>query len=305
MNQFLKNRYVSDFLVGLNNMLSKESITLIFLFTLILALVVGGYGLFIWFAINVMQGGAAFGLLFVAVIAGVASFFNPCAFPLLPAFLAQYYAATKEKKDKKSARELLLSGLATALGLITFNLILGTIIGILGAGFGKSLGLAGENPSIVVRWFRGIVGVLLLYLGFSHATGKGNPFGKLGHLWHSKFPSQETQSSFGKLYTYGFGYTLLGIGCGGPIMAGLIVFALSQGGFMNALLAFGVYSLTMAFLMIVVSTLIALSKETLLQGLRQSTAAIQRVSGVLLLLVGAFLILSSIFITTFTSILFP
>ena len=88
-------------------------------------------------------------------------------------------------------------------------------------------------------------------------------------------------------------------------MAGLIVFALSQGGFMNALLAFGVYSLTMAFLMIVVSMLIALSKETLLQGLRQSTAAIQRVSGVLLLLVGAFLILSSIFISTFTSILFP
>ena len=69
------------------HMLSKESITLILLFTLILALVVGGYGLFIWFVINVMQGGAAFGLLFVAVIAGVASFFNPCAFPLLPVLM--------------------------------------------------------------------------------------------------------------------------------------------------------------------------------------------------------------------------
>jgi len=284
-------------------MLPKESITLVFLFILILALVAGGYGLFIWFVINIMKGGAAFGLLFVAVVAGVASFFNPCAFPLLPAYLAQYYT-TKEGEGRKPMNQLLLSGIAAALGLITFNLLLGSIIGILGAGFGKSLGLAGENPSIPVRWFRGIVGVFLLYLGFSHATGRGNPFGKLGHLWSPK-PSSQESSSFRKLYSYGFGYTLLGIGCGGPIMAGLIVFALSQGGFADALLAFGVYSLTMALLMIVVSMLIALSKETLLHGLRQSTVAIQRVSGVLLLLVGAFLILSSIFITTFTSILFP
>jgi len=284
-------------------MLPKESITLILLFIFILALVAGGYGLFIWFVITIMKGGAAFGLLFVAVVAGVASFFNPCAFPLLPAFLAQHYT-TKEKGERKSVKGLLISGLATALGLITFNIILGSVIGILGAGFGRSLGLAGENPSIVVRWFRGIAGVFILYLGFSHATGKGNPFGKLGHLWSPKLPSQES-SSFRKLYSYGFGYTLLGIGCGGPIMAGLIVFALSQGGFTDALLAFLVYSLTMALLMIVVSMLIALSKETLLQGLRQSTVAIQRVSGILLLLVGAFLILSSIFITTFTSILFP
>ena len=285
-------------------MLLKDWVKLGIPILIILTLVAGGYGLFIWFVINVMQGGAAFGLLFVAVVAGVASFFNPCAFPLLPAFLAQYYTK-KETGDKKSTKNLILSGLAAASGLITFNLLLGVIIGVLGASFGKSLGLAGENPSIIVRWLRGIVGVLLLYLGFSHATGRGNPFGKLGHLWFPKLPSQGSSSSFRKLYSYGFGYTLLGIGCGGPIMAGLIVFALSQGGFMNALLAFAVYSLTMAFLMVVVSTLIALSKESLLSGLRQSTGVIQRVSGVLLLVVGAFLILSSLFITTFTSILFP
>ena len=283
-------------------MISKNTTTLIFFLAFILLLVIGGYGLFIWFVINIMKGDAAFGLFFVAVIAGVASFFNPCAFPLLPAFLAQHYT-TKEKKEKKSVKGLLISGLATALGLITFNIILGSIIGVLGAGFGKSLGLAGDNPSIVVRWVRGIAGVFILYLGFSHVTGRGNPFGKLGHLWSPKLPSQES-SSFRKLYGYGFGYTLLGIGCGGPIMAGLIVFALSQGGFADALLAFGVYSLTMALLMIMVSILIALSKDTLLQGLRQSTGTIQRVSGILLL-VGAFLILSSIFITAFTSILFP
>ncbi|MCH8741765.1 hypothetical protein IH779_02595 [Patescibacteria group bacterium] len=285
-------------------MIPKLNLKLFLFIFLILALVAGGYGLFIWFVINIMKGSVAFGLLFVAVVAGVASFFNPCAFPLLPVYLAQYYT-TKEGENKKPKEQLLLSGLAAALGLITFNLLLGVGIGILGAGFGKSLGLAGENPSISVRWLRGIAGIFILYLGFSHATGKGNPFGKLGHLWHPKSSPQEKQAKFRKLYAYGFGYSLLGIGCGGPIMAILFVFALSRGGFADAFLAFIIYSLVMAVLMIVVSLLIAFSKETLLQSLRQSTVAIQRVSGVLLLIVGAFLILSSIFITVFTNILFP
>jgi len=284
--------------------LLKDFLKIIIPILIILALVIGGYGLFIWFIITIMKGGAAYGLFFVAGVAGVASFFNPCAFPLLPAYLAQHYTI-KEGEGKKPMNKLLFSGVAAALGLITFNLLLGSIIGVLGAGFGKSLSLAGENPSVPVRWLRGVVGIVLLYLGFSHTTGRGNPFRKLSHLWHPKPASQKSQSSFKKLYSYGFGYTLLGIGCGGPIMGGLIVFALSQGGFTDALLAFGVYSLTMALLMIVVSTLIALSKETLLQGLSQSTVTIQRASGVLLVIVGAFLIFSSIFITTFTSILFP
>ena len=283
--------------------MDKEWIKLSLYFLVILTLVVGGYSLFLWFVVNIMKGGAAFGLLFVALVAGVASFFNPCAFPLLPAYLAQYYT-TKEGEEVKSSSNILLSGLAASLGVVTFNMLLGGVIGILGAGFGKSLGIAGDNPNLSVRWLRGIVGLLLLYLGFSHATGKGNPFEKLAHLWHPKSSPKEV-SGIKKMYSYGFGYTLLGIGCGGPIMAGLFVFSFAQGGLIDALIAFSIYSMTMAVLMIIVSFITALSKETLLLNLRQSTVAIQRISGVLLLLVGAFLVLSSIYVTTFTSILFP
>ena len=288
-------------------MFSKNFIQLILLFATIFVLTISGYGLFIWFVITIMKGGAAFGLLFVAVVAGVASFFNPCAFPLLPAFLAQYYT-TQEGERKKSAKHILFSGFAAALGVTVFNLLLGSILGLFGAGFGKSLGLAGDNPNIPVRWLRGIVGVLLLYLGFSHFIGKGNPFTKLSRFFHPKpapQQSQQEQTWFKKLFAYGFGYTLLGIGCGGPILAGLFIFALSQGGFLDALLALAVYSFVMAALMIVVSIIVAFSKDSLLQTLRQSTVKIQRVSGIFLLLVGLFLILSSIFVTAFTSILFP
>ena len=83
------------------------------------------------------------------------------------------------------------------------------------------------------------------------------------------------------------------------------MFALATGGFADVLLAFVIYSLVMALLMIIVSALIALSKEGLLATLRQSTVTIQKVSGILLLIVGLFLITSSIFVTEFTRILFP
>ncbi len=284
-------------------MLLKGSGRLVFLFLIILALVAGGYGLFIWFILNVMKGEAAFGLLFVAVVAGVASFFNPCSFTVLPAYLAQYYT-TEEPGEEVNNKKILLSGLIAALGVTTFNILLGSLIGVLGAGFGQSLGLAGEEPSSFVRWLRGIIGGLLLILGFSHATGRGISFYSL-ELFFQKIGLNKPQSPFGKMFSYGFGYTLLGIGCGGPILAGLSVFALSQGGFSQALLAFVVYSLVMALLMVLVSTLVAFSKESLLKDLGKSVMAIKRFSGIFLLLVGLFLIISSIFTTAFTKILFP
>lgn len=282
----------------------RDSGKLVFLFLIILALVAGGYGLFIWFIINVMKGDAAFGLLFVAIVAGVASFFNPCSFPILPAYLAQYHATKEPGGDVNNKKRILLSGLVAALGVTTFNILLGSLIGILGVGFGKSLGLAGGDPSSFVRWLRGIIGGFLVILGFSHATGRGVQFDFLQRLFQRPRANMP-QGHFGKIFSYGFSYTLLGIGCGGPILAGLSIFALSQGGFSQALLAFLIYSLVMALLMITVSTLIAFSKETVLKDLGKSVVAVKKFSGILLLLVGLFLIISSIFVTTFTSILFP
>ncbi len=285
-------------------MLLKGSGRLVFLFLMILVLVAGGYGLFIWFILNVMQGGATFGLLFVAVVAGVASFFNPCSFTVLPAYLAQYYTTEEPGEEANNNKRILLSGLIAALGVTVFNILLGSLIGILGAAFGQSLGLAGEEPSSFVRWLRGIIGGLLLILGFSHTTGRGISFYSL-ELFFQRIGLDKPQNPFVKMFSYGFGYTLLGIGCGGPILAGLSVFALSQGGFSQALLAFVVYSLVMALLMVLVSTLVAFSKESLLKDLGKSVMVIKRFSGIFLILVGLFLIISSIFATAFTKIFFP
>ena len=95
------------------------------------------------------------------------------------------------------------------------------------------------------------------------------------------------------------------MGCTGPILAGLTVFAFSAGGFGAALTAFVIFSLTTGGLMLLISGLVAASHETLIGRLKASTPSIKKVSSVLLVLVGLFNIFSSLNVSLFVQLLFP
>jgi len=271
---------------------------LILYFIALLALVAGGYFLFLWFVVNVMQGETTFGLTAVAAFAGVASFFNPCSFPLLPVLLARQFA------ERKTIMAPLTAGFVASLGVIAFNLILGVLVGVGGAALGSFFSITGTSPNVGVLALRGIAGALLLFLGLSQITGKGVNF----HFIVEKVASALSKKKIvgaKRLFIYGFSYTLLGIGCGGPIFAGLTIFALASGGFLSALYAFSVYAAVMAILMVFVASLVALSKETLLSQLKANMATIKKVSGVILVFVGLFMLLSTLFLRTYTQIFFP
>lgn len=273
---------------------------------LVAGLTAGGYALFIYLIVNAFPNAASLGVVFVSVVAGIASFFNPCAFPILPAYLAQYYVSTPSKTadERKGGRlgTILLYGLITAVGVIIFNILLGAVIGLLGTGFAKSLGLSGPEPNMYIRWFRGIVGAFLILLGYSHATGRGINFARLGH-WIPRY--EQTKSPTRNFFSYGFFYPLIGISCGGPILASLALFAFASGGFQSTLSAFLIYSAVMALLMIIVSLLVGLSREGLLKAVGGSVLAIKKTSGVILVLVGILLVLSAVFVRAFTRLLFP
>lgn len=276
-----------------------RSFFFILFLVLLAAATLGGYAGFIFFLTQVMPQSEVFGLALVALIAGVAGFFNPCVFPLLPAYLGGFFL---EKTGVPMERNRIIrSGLAAAFGVVIFNIILGITLAILGAGLGASFGITTAAPNPYVRSFRGLVGAFLVYLGVSHVTGRGNPFAFLGHA----FPAPGAGAGFKKFFSYGFGYTLLGIGCGGPILGSLALFALSSGGALSVLMSFAIYTLTMAALMLFTSLLVGFSREALINWLRASVGTIQRVAGALILLVGLYLIASSIFVREFARLLFP
>jgi len=292
---------------------AKNWLAFLVYIALVVGLTAGGYALFIYLLVNAFPNAASLGIIFVSIVAGIASFFNPCAFPILPGYLAQYYVSAPEQEQKRLPAEasaqaggrlgaILFYGLVAAIGVVIFNIILGAIVGGLGAGFANSLGLSGPEPNIYIRWFRGIVGVFLILLGWSHATGRGINFARLGH-WIPRY--EQSKSPSRNFFYYGFFYPLIGISCGGPILAGLSLFAFASGGFLSAFTAFLIYSAVMAILMILVSFLVGLSREGLLKAVGNSVLTIKKISGVILLLVGAFLIFSAVFVQTFTKLLFP
>lgn len=107
-----------------------------------------------------------------AIVAGVASFFSPCAFPLLPSYFSFYQTAGRRADGPgKGAGKALKFGLAAALGVITFALILGAIIAVLGTGVAQRLSISAPEASQFVRIFRGVVGAILLTLGISQLLG--------------------------------------------------------------------------------------------------------------------------------------
>ncbi|KKL49320.1 hypothetical protein LCGC14_2316680, partial [marine sediment metagenome] len=94
----------------------------------------------------------------LAVVAGLASFFSPCAFPLLPA------AVTANLKSDAKASPLIV-GLVSASGLITLLLLVGLVIALVGQPLGELL----QNN---LRIIRGVIGVLLLYLAYNQISDK-------------------------------------------------------------------------------------------------------------------------------------
>ncbi len=73
-----------------------------------------------------------FNLYALAVIAGIASFFSPCAFPLLPSYFSFYHLADSDEKGmSKGAGKSLRLGLAASFGVITFVLVLGLMFALL------------------------------------------------------------------------------------------------------------------------------------------------------------------------------
>ncbi len=88
-------------------------------------------------------------------------------------------------------------------------------------------------------------------------------------------------------------------------LSALLVAALASGGPNSELSAILIFAATMAALMRIVSALVGRSRETIIHRLKAQTPRIQRASSYLLILVGAFNILSSFYLSQFQTLLFP
>jgi cytochrome c-type biogenesis protein len=264
-----------------------------------------GYQLgFLGFVYKLMlpQAFARVDVLALGAVMGVAAFFSPCAFPLLPGYMT--YQLQAQGEETRFIRSLYL-GVLGALGLVAINGFVGLVVAALGsaAPFNPD---PRQDPWIVLAP-RLLGGAFVTYLGALYLLNRSLSLGlltRLGGLVGTGDPASQHPAR--GTFFYGALYNLIGIGCTGALMLALVLYALTAGGFWTALGAFLVFSGTMAILMVAVTAMVGVSGAPLARRLKVSIPAVRRVSGAVMLVVGA---LTVAFVLQgngwFTSIFFP
>ncbi|MFQ3295985.1 MAG: cytochrome c-type biogenesis protein [Halobacteriales archaeon] len=202
---------------------------------------------------------------------GTVTFFAPCAFPLLPGYVAYYLGKSSEGKVSRPLPYRL--GRAASVGIVTslgFFLVYGTLA-VVAIVVGQQ---ALRNVSILEL----VVGVLLIVLGTGMAFGRFQ-----ASSLHLRLPERR-QSTLG-YFSFGVVYAAAAAGCTAPSFIAIVGLGLGGGpASMAAML--GAYAAGMSVLMIGVTTLSAVGRDTLVRRLSTRTGGITRVAGVVMVLAG-------------------
>ena len=242
-----------------------------------------------------------------AVGAGVMVFFSPCSFPMLPGYMSFYLANKKQrtgKFDETAARETLPDGLAAAAGLAGVLLLIGILlipfvsviggflghlellIGLVLTGLGVVMVMEYDSEK-VVRPFRNLISVIVssppviaikngIEKGIRAATGKDFSF------------SDNSDGTRVGLFWYGVAYGSAAAGCVAPVVIGLLTASINQG-IITGLLVFLIFSITAGTLMVAFTMMVAASESTIVDKLKASTRQIEMAGGVIMIIVGIYL----------------
>lgn len=244
----------------------------------------------------------AFGLVTLAVVIGTAAFFSPCAFPLLPAYAA--YAIETQRDSRGFARSLKL-GLVAGAGLSVVVIAVGAAIALLGAAAPFQ-----PDPRQDPWWLLGIrvaAGVAIATFGLLTLTRRT---GILSRFFHAIQRHQATRPGSKTptkgMFLFGFAYSTAGIGCTGPLLLALMLYAFAFADPLLSFLGFLVFAATMVFLMTLVTGLVGLARGDAVQRFRAAAPRIQQVGGAVTLAVGAWTVLSVTLATDlFIRVFFP
>ena len=210
--------------------------------------------------------------LSIALAAGGLAVFNPCGFPLLPAFLSFYVGADEERLPAAPTR--VLQGLAVG-GLVTAGFLgLFAVVGL-----PVSLGVGAIADA--VPWVGLVTGTLLAAAGIVALAGRAVALPV--HLPHVRVRRERRA---GAMLLFGVGYGAASLGCTLPIFLTLVGASLGA----DSVPVFIAYGAGMAIVLTALSVAVALAREGVARSLRPLLPHVGRLSGALLTVAGAYLV---------------
>lgn len=206
------------------------------------------------------------GLASVAFGAGVATFFSPCTYALLPGYVG-YYLSTAEAdgNERRPLAGTVVRGLSAVAGVVAVF-----------AAVGVAAVLARPVVEPAIRVLEPVVGVVFVLFGLAVVAERGP-------TWHVALP--ERRASVAGFATFGAVYAVAATGCVAPIFLAIAVRAFTLPP-VGALAVFGAYALGFGVLLLGATVAIAVGRDALLNRLAGHSRGINRAAGVVLVLAG-------------------
>ncbi len=213
------------------------------------------------------------GLLALALGAGMLAAVNPCGFALLPAYLSLLILGDQSLSRSRTVWRALRLSLAMSLGFAAVFAVFGLLIAPAAAGVQRYL-----------PWFTIVFGLSLVLLGGALLAG-----------WSVRLPLRSRRrtgrplsSSFGSMVGFGASYAVASLGCTIAPFLVVVVSGFRQESWAVGTALFVTYAAGMGLVVGTVAVAVALAQDSVVRSLRRTGAWAPRLSGLLLLLAGAY-----------------
>jgi cytochrome c biogenesis protein CcdA len=223
--------------------------------------------------------GLAFGM-------GMLATMNPCGFALLPTYLAYSATGTAGTGATSLPRRLaygLRAGLALSLGFAG-ALTLAALVVALGA----------RSIAFALPWVSLLVGVIMAVIGVMMLAGRKIPIRlparAVGPVGGSAEPTTRVRDSF----VFGIGYAIASLSCSFGLLIALISQAMGLASVVGVLAVFGAFALGATTLLLGLSIVATAAGGVVSSALRRFGrlwAILPRLTGVILVLAGAYLVM--------------
>ena len=219
-----------------------------------------------------------------AFVAGMVAAVNPCGFVMLPAYLTIYLRDASDVDEdaslagaaKRGSKAIYVS-LAMGLGFVA---LFGTA--------GLLVSASQELVKDALPWIGFTLGILMALIGAYILMG-GKIYTGIAQRMADRVGDPRV-SSLGGYFLFGVSYALASLSCTLPIFLSVVTSSFGREGILSGLVQFVAYAGGMAFLIMIVTIGIALFKSAILNPLRRSMQYVERVSAVILAVVGAYLV---------------
>jgi cytochrome c biogenesis protein CcdA len=209
----------------------------------------------------------------VAFTAGMLATVNPCGFAMLPAYLGFFLGVEGGGED---ARASLSKALAVGLAV--------------SAGFAATFAVAGLAVSHVTNsiyewapFVSVVIGVVLALLGVYLLSGRELKFAL------PRLDVGGRSDGFRSMALYGVSYAVVSLGCTLPLFLATVAGTIRrEDSWLSGIAVFAAYGLGFTVMLVGLTITVALARRSLVTGLRRMLPYVQRISGGILLVAGAY-----------------